>query len=116
MNEKKEKFTITCTLLAIEKAKEHIAKRNNPETKGIRIGLRGGGCNGFSVLFEFADKVSDKDHKFDFNGVSIYVDPKSIIYLNGTEIDYKTGLMGHGFSFAIPGQKSACGCGASISF
>lgn len=107
---------ITCTSLAVEKAREQLAKRNNPNTKGIRLGLRGGGCDGFSIVFEFAELVTEKDHRFDFDGVSFYVDSKSIIYLNGTEIDYEIGLMGRGFRFRIPSQKGTCGCGASISF
>ena len=111
-----EQYSITCTQTATEKVKEKIVQRNKPDTKGIRIGLRGGGCNGFSIIMEFVDKPSDKDHIFSFDDVSIYVDPKSIIYLNGTEIDYEHGLMGHGFKFRIPGQKSTCGCGASINF
>lgn len=109
-------YKIACTPIATEKAKEQIAKRNKPETKGIRIGLRGGGCNGFSIVMEFVDNPGEKDHIFSFDGVSIYVDPKSIVYLNGTEIDYEHGLMGHGFKFRIPQQKGTCGCGASISF
>lgn len=110
------KFSVTCTSKALDKLKEKIIKHNNPETKGIRIGLRGGGCNGFAIVMEFVDKSNDKDHIFTFDDVSIYVDPKSIVYLNGTEIDYEYGLMGHGFKFRIPNQKGACGCGASISF
>jgi iron-sulfur cluster assembly protein len=115
MDEKKE-LAITCTPLAVEKAKEHIAKRNKAETKGIRIGLRGGGCNGFSIIMEFVDNFNDRDHIFKFDDVSIYVDPKSLVYLNGTVIDYEFGLMGKGFKFRIPGQKGTCGCGASIAF
>jgi iron-sulfur cluster assembly protein len=111
-----ETYTVTCTPIAVENAKAQIANRNNPETKGIRVGLRGGGCNGFSIIMEFVDKTNDKDHIFNFDGVSIYVDPKSIIYLNGTEIDYEVGLMGRGFKFRIPGQTGTCGCGASIAF
>lgn len=109
-------YAISCSAIAIEKIKEQIIKRNNPDTKGIRVGLRGGGCNGFSIIVEFVDKLNDRDHVFKFDDVSIYIDPKSVVYLNGTEIDYEFGLMGRGFKFRIPGQKSTCGCGASISF
>jgi len=114
--EQKIEYKITCAPAATEKMKEQIAKRNNSETKGIRIGLRGGGCNGFSIIMEFVDKPSEKDHVFTFDGVSIYIDPKSIIYLNGTEVDYERGIMGHGFRFKIPKQTGTCGCGASINF
>ncbi len=109
-------YTINLTPIAIEKAKEQLIKRNNPDTKGIRIALRGGKCNGFSLIIEFADKITDKDHIFEFNGVSIYVDPKSIIYLDGTMVDYAIKLMGSGFTFNVPNKKGSCGCGESINF
>ncbi len=112
----KDTYSITCTPIAAEKAKAQILKRNKPETKGIRIGLRGGGCNGYSIIVEFAEKTTDKDHIFTFDNVSFYVDPKSMIYLNGTQVDYEIGLMGHGFKFSIPGQTGSCSCGASITF
>lgn len=113
MDEKK--FIISCTPAAINKAKEQIIKRAK-ETRGIRIGLRGGGCNGFSIIIEFVDIISEKDHVFTFDNVSFYIDPKSMIYLNNMEIDYETKIMGNGFKFNIPEKKGACGCGSSISF
>ena len=110
-------YTITCTPAAVKKIEEYIAKRNSPETKGIMIGLRSGGCMGFSVVMEFMDNPGDKDHIFKVGEVtSIYVDRKSIVYLNGTEVDYESGLMGHGFKFNIPQRKGGCSCGLSINF
>lgn len=111
----KIEYKITCSPVAVEKIREHVTKRGK-DTKGIRLGLRGGGCNGFSMIMEFVDSPHNRDHIFTFDDVSIYVDPKSIVYLNGTEVEYETGLLGHGFKFRIPNQKTACGCGASISF
>ena len=110
----KSKYTITCSIVAIEKARERITKRNNPDTKGIRIGLVAGGCNGFSLLMEFVDSINDKDHIFTFGDISIFVDPKSIILLNETNIDYEHSLMHSGFKFNIPSQKGSCSCGNSI--
>jgi len=89
--------------------------------KGLRIGLRGGGCDGFSYLFEWADGEPEaRDHVFDFDHegqkVRIYVDKKSLIYLQGTTLNFVTGLMGHGFKFENPNVKGACGCGESVHF
>lgn len=114
--ETEPKFSITCSQIAVEKIKENIAKRNKPETKGIRLGLRGGGCNGYSIVMEYVDNPYNKDHIFTFNNVSIYVDPKSLVLLDGTEVDYEIGILGHGFKFRIPKEKGKCGCGSSISF
>lgn len=111
----KTEYKITCTNVAIEKAKEQIIKRNK-KTNGIRLGLRGGGCDGLSIVVEFADIVKETDHIFIFDNVSFYIDPKSMVYLNSTEVDYETGLMGHGFKLRIPGQTGSCSCGASIRF
>jgi len=111
-----EKYQITCTTRAIEAAKQQLLKKNNLNVKGIRIGLRGGGCNGFSIIMEFVDLISEKDHIFTFDDVSFYVDAKSIVYLNNTEIDYEKSLLGSGFKFNIPQKKSSCSCGSSITF
>ena len=101
---------------AIEAVKEQVAK-NDKNPYGIRIGLRGGGCDGFSYVFEWLYKgPTDKDHIFTFGDVKIVIDPKSMVYLNGTELDYVSGLMGHGFKFNNPNAKGSCGCGASVHF
>ena len=89
--------------------------------KALRIGLRGGGCDGFSYLFEWADGEPEaRDHVFDFDHegqkVRVYVDKKSLIYLQGTTLNFVTGLMGHGFKFENPNVKGACGCGESVHF
>ena len=89
---------------------------------GLRIGLRGGGCDGFSYVFEWADKEpGPKDRVFDHTGVDgtkvkVVIDPKSLLYLAGTTLNFVTGLMGHGFKFENPNVKSACGCGESVQF
>ncbi len=95
---------------------------------GLRVGLRGGGCDGFSYLFEWADgEPQARDHVFAFvvpadmasatvGEVKVFVDKKSLIYLQGTTLNFVTGLMGHGFKFENPNVKGACGCGESVQF
>lgn len=88
-----------------------------PDAKALRVGIRGGGCSGFSYHFEFdKDDPSDKDKVFDFNDFSVYIDNKSYLYLAGSELDFVDELMGKRFHFNNPNVKSACGCGESVAF
>ncbi|HKA92077.1 MAG TPA: iron-sulfur cluster assembly accessory protein [Haliangiales bacterium] len=90
--------------------------RGTPEA-ALRVGIRGGGCTGFSYLFEWADGAPRaKDNVFEKDGVKVYVDPKSLVYLDGTELDFVTTMMGYGFKFNNPNVKSTCGCGESVQF
>jgi iron-sulfur cluster assembly protein len=102
---------------AAEVMRAQLQKRGTPDA-AIRFGIRGGGCTGYSYVFEFSDKPPRKnDHVIAAaNGVRVYVDPKSMIYLEGTTIHFEKGIRGHGFQFANPNVKSDCGCGESISF
>ena len=127
---KREEPTATPVTLKIDvtpAAVAQIAKLTAKRTaegkppKALRIGLRGGGCDGFSYLFEWADGEPEaRDHVFDFEHegqkVRVYVDKKSLIYLQGTTLNFVTGLMGHGFKFENPNVKGACGCGESVHF
>ena len=90
-------------------------KRGKPESM-IRVGVRGGGCTGFTYVFEWADEVRSKDQVFSAHGVSIVVDPKSLVYLGGMTLDFVRGMMGHGFKFNNPNAKGSCGCGESVNF
>ena len=90
-------------------------KRGTPEAR-IRIGVRGGGCTGFSYVFEWADEVRSTDKEFTAFGAGIVVDPKSFVYLAGLQLDFIRGMMGHGFKFNNPNAKGACGCGESVQF
>lgn len=104
------------TPAAAEVMREQLRKRGTPEA-AIRFGIRGGGCTGYSYVFEFSDKPPRKnDHVIDADGVRVYVDPKSMIYLEGTSVHFEKGIRGHGFQFANPNVKNDCGCGESISF
>lgn len=105
---------IRLTKKAIEMAKKSIARRDTP-TEGLRLGVRGGGCSGVSYAIEFADKIRARDHVFEFEGLKIIVDPKSLIYLRGSILDYEVKLMQHGFKFRNPNEKSSCGCGESFT-
>jgi iron-sulfur cluster assembly protein len=105
------------TRAAAEVMREQLRKRGTPDA-AIRFGIRGGGCTGYSYVFEFSDKPPRKnDHVVEAElGVRVYVDPKSMIYLAGTKIHFERGIRGHGFQFENPNVKSDCGCGESISF
>jgi iron-sulfur cluster assembly protein len=102
---------------AAEVMRAQLQKRGTPDA-AIRFGIRGGGCTGYSYVFEFSDKPPRKnDHVISGpNGVRVYVDPKSMIYLEGTTIHFEKGIRGHGFQFENPNVKSDCGCGESVSF
>lgn len=101
---------------AVEMAKVELVKRGTPNA-AIRIGLRGGGCSGFSYVMEFEERPARaQDRVFEFDGVRLIVDPKSLVLMNGTTVDYETSIMGHGFKFVNPQVKGACGCGASVQF
>jgi iron-sulfur cluster assembly protein len=109
------KAAITLTPKAVEMAKKQLAKRGTPEA-AIRLGLKGGGCSGFSYVIEFSDDPPrDRDRVFDFDGVRVYVDPKSLIYLAGTVLDWEQTLMYQGFKFRNPHEATSCGCGHSFS-
>jgi iron-sulfur cluster assembly protein len=101
---------------------EQLLKRGTPDA-AVRFGIRGGGCTGYTYVFEFSDKPPRaNDHVIiaEVQGsaqtVRVLVDPKSMLLLDGTKLDFETGMRGHGFKFDNPNVKSDCGCGESISF
>ncbi len=81
----------------------------------LRVGVKGGGCSGFSYLLDLTESQKDSDEVFEQHGIKIIVDPKSLLYLNGTTIDFKDEIMGRGFVFQNPNATSSCGCGSSFS-
>ena len=108
--------TIVISETAAEAIQAQREKRGTPDA-AIRVGIRGGGCTGFSYLFEWDDKEPRKSDKvFDQHGVRLVVDPKSFVYLRGTELDFIKSMMGHGFKFINPNVKGECGCGESVQF
>ncbi len=105
---------ITITDTAAEKVAQLIAKRPSP-TEGLRVGVRGGGCSGFTYFLEFAESAQKGDRELEEKGIRLFVDPKSYLYLMGTTIDYVDGLAGAGFKFTNPNARRTCGCGESFS-
>jgi len=100
---------------AVAYAKKRLAARGTPDA-AVRLGVRGGGCSGFNYVIEFSDdppRAKDIVHQFD--GVRFYVDPKSLIYLAGSTLDYEHTLMFQGFRFKNPQEASRCGCGHSFT-
>tara|TARA_B100000614_G_scaffold262909_1_gene300941 strand:- start:437457 stop:437867 length:411 start_codon:yes stop_codon:yes gene_type:complete len=81
----------------------------------LRVGVRGGGCSGFSYLLDLTESKKDTDEEFEQHGVTVICDPKSLLYLNGTQIDFRDEIMGRGFVFNNPNATSSCGCGSSFS-
>ena len=85
------------------------------ETVKLRVGVKGGGCSGFSYLLDLTETQRDNDEEFEVEGLRVVCDPKSYLYLNGTNIDFKDEVMGRGFVFNNPNATSTCGCGSSFS-
>jgi iron-sulfur cluster assembly protein len=81
----------------------------------LRVGVKGGGCSGFSYLLDLTEQERETDEVFQINGVKVVCDPKSYLYLNGTTIDFKDEVMGRGFVFNNPNATSTCGCGSSFN-
>ena len=104
---------ITLTLGAVSQVKRLLEKENKPEL-GLRIGVRAGGCSGFSYVLGF-DAPQPGDKVEELEGVKVLVDSKSEGYLVGTQLDYQDGLQGKGFTFSNPNATKSCGCGESFS-
>ena len=103
---------ITLTDNAIQHIRRFLEKRGKGQ--GIRIGVKTSGCSGMAYTLEFVDTLDEADQVFDNNGVKVFVDSKSLLYLDGTQIDYvKEGLQ-EGFKFENPNAKATCGCGESF--
>ena len=107
------KREVAITVAAAEEIAKQRAKRGTPDAR-IRIGVRGGGCTGFTYVFEWADQTRPTDHEFAEHGVAIVVDPKSLVYLGGMTLDFVRGMMGHGFKFNNPNAMGSCRCGESV--
>jgi len=85
------------------------------ENVRLRVGVKGGGCSGFSYLLDLTEQSRDTDELFDEHGIKVVCDPKSYLYLNGTTIDFKDEVMGRGFVFNNPNATNTCGCGSSFN-
>jgi iron-sulfur cluster assembly protein len=105
---------ITISNNAIVKIKDILTAEQKPDSF-LRVGIKGGGCSGFSYILDLADKQSENDQVLDYEGVKVLIDNKSMIYLAGTELDYTDGLNGAGFVFNNPNAVKTCGCGNSFA-
>jgi iron-sulfur cluster assembly protein len=118
--ESKRELSIDVTPKAVEAIKRQILKRNVPDTS-LRVGIKGGGCSGFSYVIQFHDGPPHaRDKVYDYKAedgtpVRVVCDPKSLIYLNGAVLDWEQTLMQQGFKWKNPQEKSSCGCGHSFT-
>ena len=107
---------IQVTDKAIAKIRSAMAKEGiSPVEGGLRLGVQGGGCSGLSYNIRFDTQPRERDRIFEFEGVRVFVDPKSFIYLHGMILDYQETLMQQGFVFTNPNASKSCGCGTSFS-
>jgi len=104
---------IQLTSKAVDKVKE-ILSTQEPQPAGLRIAVVGGGCSGFSYSMAFENQPQMLDKTYQFDGLKIFVDQASMLYLDGAEVDYVETLEGAGFKFNNPNVKSTCGCGSSF--
>jgi iron-sulfur cluster assembly protein len=104
---------ITLTEDAAKHVQSYIAKRG--KGVGLRVGVRTSGCSGMAYKLEFADNLNPEDVSFESHGVRVIVDPKSLPYLLGTELDYTREGLNEGFKFRNPNVKDECGCGESFN-
>ena len=101
------------TEAAAERIKQVMAQADRPVT-GVRVGVKNGGCAGQEYTMEYADAIKPTDEVIEDKGVKILIDPKAVLFLLGTEMDYKTEKLSAQFVFNNPNQTSACGCGESV--
>ncbi|RPI58098.1 MAG: iron-sulfur cluster assembly accessory protein [Planctomycetaceae bacterium] len=106
---------LALTQRAADRIKKIFADQEMPPDSCLRIGIKGGGCSGFSYVLDVTDKPSADDEVFASNGVRVVADPKSYLYLSGTIVDYEDSLLKGGFTFDNPNAKRSCGCGSSFS-
>ena len=101
---------------AVKRIRTAMAKEGvSPEEGGLRLGVMGGGCSGLSYSIKFDTQPRERDRVYEFDGVRVFVDPKSFLYLHGMTLDYEETLMRQGFNFINPNSTHSCGCGSSFS-
>ena len=107
---------LNVTERAVKKIRSAMAKEGvSPEEGGLRLGVMGGGCSGLSYSIKFDTRPRERDRVYEFDGVRVFVDPKSFLYLHGMTLDYEETLMRQGFNFINPNSTRSCGCGSSFS-
>ena len=103
---------VTLTENAAKHVASYIARRG--KGVGLRVGVKTTGCSGLAYKLEFADAVNPEDQTFESHGVKLLIDPKSLAYVDGTELDYAREGLNEGFKFSNPNEKDRCGCGESF--
>lgn len=106
-------MSITLTAQAAEHINKHIEKRGSG--LGLRLGVRLTGCSGMAYDVGYVDEATSSDHVFEDQGIKVYVDPRSLPFVDGTQLDYTREGLNAGFKFKNPNEKAACGCGESFT-
>lgn len=106
--------TVVITPRAAQEVRKIRSDNKIPESHALRLGIKGGGCSGMSYVLAFDEKPRQGDNVFQIEGLTVYVDPKSLFYLSGTTLDFSDGLNGRGFVFNNPHATRTCGCGQSF--
>jgi len=106
-------MAITMTDAAAERVRDFLEKRG--KGIGLRLGVRTSGCSGMAYVLEFVDEMDDSDVVFEDHGVKVIVDRKSLVYIDGTELDFAREGLNEGFKFNNPNVKDECGCGESFN-
>jgi iron-sulfur cluster assembly protein len=106
-------MAVTLTETAAERVSRFLANRG--KGVGVRLGVRTSGCSGLAYVVEFVDEIGGDDEVFEDHGVKVVVDKKSLVYLDGTELDYTKEGLNEGFRFNNPNVKNECGCGESFN-
>jgi|TARA_B110000977_G_C10784396_1_gene379929 iron-sulfur cluster assembly protein len=106
-------MAIQLTEIAAQRVQNFLKSRG--KGIGLRLGVKTTGCSGMAYVIEFVDELDDSDTVFETNGVKVVVDPKSLIFLDGTQVDFSKEGLNEGFQFINPNAKDACGCGESFT-
>jgi iron-sulfur cluster assembly protein len=115
MGSAKPRFKVmSLTDKAAERVKEIMSQAERPAV-GLRVGVKNGGCAGMSYTMEWAEEIAPHDEVVEDKGVKILIDPKAVLFLLGTQMDFQASKLSSGFVFSNPNQTSACGCGESVA-
>lgn len=106
-------MAVTLSQSAVERVKTFLEKRGKGE--GVRLGIKTSGCSGMAYVLEFVDEINADDRVFEQDGVKVIVDEKSLVYLDGTQLDFVKEGLNEGFKFTNPNIKDECGCGESFN-
>ena len=110
-----DQINISISDKAAQEIRRVMTENNIPETFGLRMGVKGGGCSGFTYVLGFDEKTRELDKVVSANGVKVYIDERSLPYLSGVTLNYQDGLSGKGFTFDNPNATRTCGCGHSFN-